>query len=375
MKQYKLILGIESSCDDTSIALFDSDKNTVLKQFKKSQLVHAGYGGVVPEIASREHLQIMPELYDQLIDFITDQRITNNIDMIAVTTKPGLIGSLLIGTSFAKALAWSLDLPLVGVDHLEAHIFSIFIENEPLEMPFLSLLVSGGHTHLYLVKGFKNYTLLGRSLDDACGEAFDKAASMMGIAYPGGPNIESLAKLASSDDENYLPLAQKRFKLPIAMSKNKNLNFSYSGLKTALRRLLIENALYAKKTQQPLINVENISTYYSKNAITNLAQIAASFQNAATGQLTAKVEQAVKQTKVTRLSVCGGVASNMVLKAELAKLSAKYGLQFLAPKPAYNCDNGAMIAYYAHLEQNVYKTGALADLELEPSAISPLSSQ
>lgn len=339
----KLILGIETSCDDTSLAVYNTQQNKVLAQLTLSQIAkHAKFGGVVPEIAGREHLTALPVLFNRLLKLIAIKK--DRIDCIAVTINPGLIGSLLTGLSYAKALAFALGKPLIGVDHLKAHIFSVFIEQHPPRFPFLSLLASGGHTQICLVKGFESITTLGKTVDDACGEAFDKAAQMIGLTYPGGAHIEKLAAYyhhPSRPNRYVLPLPFKNYPATY-------LNFSYSGLKTALRNLLISQKLYFP--YRPLQNYAQFTTNSSKNTIEKLSQIASAFQTAAIDQLIDRLSRAALQTGVKTVAICGGVSANRVFNQKLADISHQLKLYFLSPHPQYTQDNGAMIAFLAYLK-------------------------
>ncbi|MBL0691955.1 MAG: tRNA (adenosine(37)-N6)-threonylcarbamoyltransferase complex transferase subunit TsaD [SAR324 cluster bacterium] len=362
----QFILGIETSCDDTSLAIFDVKKNKITHQITKSQFTsHAKYGGIVPEIASREHLTCLPELLDSLLNSCSLKK--SDIALIAVTKQPGLIGSLLIGVSYAKALAWSLDIPIIGVDHLKAHIFSIFLDQAAIKTPFLSLLVSGGHTHLYLVKSITQINLLGKTLDDACGEAFDKAAQMLGLVYPGGPSIEALALMAPHGAT--LPYNS----LPIPMKNNKSLNFSYSGLKTALRNYLISQKMYFPG--QDLLSISDFTTFKDKMTIEKSALIAKSFQYSAFAQLEMILTRAIKRHSIKTIAISGGVSINKSWQQNMSSLCAKHDLTFLKPLDQYTRDNGAMIAFlgYQMYQQNQQSKFELTDLNLEPKASSELS--
>jgi len=305
-----LVLGIESSCDETAAAVV-KDGSIMLSNVIASQVkVHERYGGVVPEIASRRHIEaIVPVIMQALEDAAV---VMNDIDGIAVTKGPGLVGSLLIGLSTAKALAFGLGLPLVGVNHLEGHIAAIFLTDNPPAFPFVALAVSGGHTSLYFVKGFRDFTLLGQTRDDAAGEAFDKAANLLGIGYPGGVAIDRLAKQGNP----------QAWQFPRAMRDS--LDFSFSGLKTALLMKL-------KKREYPLTSAE-------------IPDFAASFQEAICDVLTQKAIRAARLVSAKRIVVCGGVAANSRLRDKMFSDARAVGIDVFIP-PAILCtDNAAMIA-------------------------------
>jgi len=303
-----IVLGIESSCDETAASIIKNGK--IISNSVYSQEIHVKYGGVVPEIASREHeVQIVSVVQDAL-----DQAelSINQINAIAVTYGPGLMGALLVGLNFAKGLAFSLDVPFIGVNHLEGHLYASLIDNEEIEYPFINLLVSGGHTQIWQVNNFGDYNLLGTTLDDAAGEAFDKGARLLGLNYPGGPEIQKASKNGDP----------KRYNFPRPVNKKSKLDFSFSGLKTAL--------LY---TCQKL----------SKNQITeNLNHICASYQEAIVDSLLIRVKYAIEETGVKTISISGGVAAN---KRFREKLQADFGntSKIFFPPMKYCTDNAAMI--------------------------------
>ncbi len=308
-----LILGIESSCDETAAAVV-ADGRTVLSSVVATQFeLHAAYGGVVPEIAARRHLEnILPVIQGAL-----DQAgiALPDLDGLAVTQGPGLIGALLIGMAAAKTLAFTLKKPLVGVHHLQAHIMAAFLTETPPEFPFVALVVSGGHTNLYRVAGFREMTLLGRSRDDAAGEAFDKVAKLMALGYPGGVRIEALAR--DGKDSAY--------RLPRPRIPEEPLTFSFSGLKTAVAHLL---------KQHPEILADDQAR----------RDLAASFQTAVVESLTSRALLALEATGCPRLVVCGGVAANSRLRQALLTLARAEGFELCLP-PLYLCgDNAAMVA-------------------------------
>lgn len=299
-----IILGIETSCDETGVAICSDFK--ILSSYTKTQSIHQQFGGVVPEIASREHEKYLPRITKKVLK---DANIKfKDIDAIAVTNGPGLMGSLLSGISFAKGISYGLDVPIIPINHLEAHLNSVFIEHEELEPPFINLLVSGGHTQLWLVKNMFEYELLGETLDDACGEAFDKGAKKLNLNYPGGPEIERLATSGDKDLINF----------PRPMIHDNSFNFSFSGLKTSL------------------INCVNKDKY-------NFDDIAASYQEAIVDTLIAKFEKAMNQYSVKSGIICGGVAANKRLREKLDNLDKN----IIYPSMKYCTDNADMIAYLA----------------------------
>ena len=299
-----IILGIETSCDETGVALCSDFK--ILSSFTKTQSIHQQYGGVVPEIASREHEKYLPSITKKVLE--DANKSFKDIDAIAVTNGPGLMGSLLSGISFAKGISQALNIPIIPINHLEAHLNSVFIEHAELEAPFINLLVSGGHTQLWLVKNMFEYELLGETLDDACGEAFEKGAKKMNLNYPGGPEIEKLAKNGDMNLINF----------PRPMINDNTFNFSFSGLKTAL------------------INCVNENKYSYKD-------IAASYQEAIVDTLISKFEKAMNQYSANSGIICGGVAANKRLRDKLDKLDKK----IIYPSMKYCTDNADMIAFLA----------------------------
>jgi len=308
-----LILGIETSCDETAAAVV-ADGRTVLSSVVATQFeLHAQYGGVVPELAARRHLEnILPVIQgalDQAGVTLTD------LDGLAVTQGPGLIGALVIGMAAAKALAFTLDKPLVGVHHLQAHILAAFLTDPPPEFPFVALVVSGGHTNLYRVDGFLSMTLLGRSRDDAAGEAFDKVAKLMALGYPGGVRIEALA--AEGNPSAY--------RLPRPRILAEPLTFSFSGLKTAVAHLV---------KQHPEILAQEAAR----------RDLAASFQAAVVESLTSRAWLALAQEGCTRLVVCGGVAANRSLRQALEEQAQAEGIELFPPPLKLCTDNAAMVA-------------------------------
>ena len=312
-----LVLGIETSCDETGIALYDSAVPAPARALLAHRLhtqaaMHEAYGGVVPELASRDHIRrLLPLLEGALVDA---GRARQDIDAIAVTTGPGLVGALLVGTAFAHALAFALGIPVLGIHHLEGHLLSPLMSDDPPAFPFVALLVSGGHTQLMRVGGVGDYTMLGETVDDAAGEAFDKTAKLLGLPYPGGP---SLARLADDGDDT-------AYALPRPMLHSGDLDFSFSGLKTAV-------ATVARK--------EGIGPDSPVRA-----DLAASFQRAAVDLLVAKSMSALKACDSKRLVVAGGVGANRLLRAELAAAVGRRGARVYFPAMEWCTDNGAMIA-------------------------------
>jgi len=306
-----LVLGVESSCDETGIALYDT-KHGLLAHALHSQVdMHAEYGGVVPELASRDHIRRVLPLTNRVL--AEAKKSLNDIDGIAYTQGPGLAGALLVGASVAQSLAYTLNVPSIGVHHLEGHLLAPLLEDNPPAFPFVALLVSGGHSQLMRVDSIGQYQLLGDTLDDAAGEAFDKTAKLLGLGYPGGP---ALAKLAAQ--------GKARFKLPRPMLKSGDLNFSFSGLKTAVLTLVNQ--------QQPL---DTQTT----------ADIAWEFQEAVTEILTTKCMSALKETGLDNLIVSGGVGANLRLRERLNAATKRKLCKVSYPRLEFCTDNGAMIAF------------------------------
>ena len=306
-----IILGIESSCDETGVALYDSE-NGLLSQALHSQVaLHADYGGVVPELASRDHVRKITPLTQRVLQ--DADKTLDDIDGIAYTAGPGLMGALLVGASFAKSLAWSLGVPALGIHHMEAHLLAPLIDRQTdaLGLPFVALLVSGGHTQLVHVKAFGDYEILGESVDDAAGEAFDKTAKLLGLGYPGGPKIAEQAELGDPT----------RFRFPRPMTDRPGLDFSFSGLKT-----------YALNT------VQSLGTLSKQD----IADVSAAFEIAAVDTLVIKCRRAIEQTGAQQLVIAGGVSANTRLRAEL---TAKLTTEIVYAPLALCTDNGAMIAY------------------------------
>jgi N6-L-threonylcarbamoyladenine synthase len=318
----RLTLGIETSCDETAVAVYHEDKG-ILSSVLYSQIAHhSKFGGVLPEVASRRQLEKINPMIQEALDVA--QVALHDINVIAVTHKPGLPGSLLAGVCFAKSLAWINNKKLIGINHLEGHTFSPLIEHD-VPFPHISLTASGGHTALYLVRGLGDYSMLGETVDDAAGEAFDKIARFMGFEYPGGPKIEQLA--GQADFKDY-------FKYPRAMSKG--LNFSFSGLKTAVLYDLIKKNAYDIKTKSFLkSDDEQLKQQVASSVLVCINDI---FIN--------KLDLVLKEyPDVKAVTFAGGVACNQFIKKNLTAWCAKKGLSFFAPSPKYCTDNGAMIAF------------------------------
>jgi tRNA N6-adenosine threonylcarbamoyltransferase len=309
------ILGIDTSCDDTSAAVVEDGRATLSNVVQSQIRLHHPYGGVVPELASREHLRHIVDVVDEALSRADmDQQ---DVDGIAVTVGPGLVGSLLVGLYYAKGLSYAVGMPLVGVNHLEGHILSVFLEEEIPPFPFVALTVSGGHTSLYHVQDFGRYVLLGQTLDDAAGEAFDKVAKLLGLGYPGGAIIEELA----------LGGNRERIRFPRAHLAPGSLDFSFSGLKTSV-------ALFVKNWRQGNENDPQAT----------VADIAACFQEAVVDVLVQKVMEAAVRSQVSSVVVAGGVACNRTLRDRLKEKASEKGILVFCPRPAYCADNGAMIA-------------------------------
>lgn len=308
------VLGIETSCDETGVAVYDTQQGLLAHRLYSQIQLHAQYGGVVPELASRDHVRKLVPLIQQVLAASGTQ---NNIDGIAYTQGPGLIGALLVGASVGRSLAWGWKVPAVGVHHMEGHLLAPMLEAEPPAFPFLALLVSGGHTQLVQVDDIGAYKLLGESIDDAAGEAFDKTAKLLGLGYPGGPALAKLAEQGNPD----------RFNFPRPMTNRPGLDFSFSGLKT-----------FALNTWQN-----------AAQDAQSKADIAYAFQAAVIDTLAIKCRRALKQTGLKRLVIAGGVSANQRLRSELQRFAQDWGIQVYYPRLEFCTDNGAMIAYAGSL--------------------------
>jgi N6-L-threonylcarbamoyladenine synthase len=305
------VLGIETSCDETGIAIYDSQSGLLAQKLYSQVKLHADYGGVVPELASRDHVRKIIPLVQASLD--EAKLSAKNIDGIAYTRGPGLIGALLVGSSMAKSLAYAWQVPALGVHHMEGHLLAPMLDEPMPAFPFLSLLVSGGHSMLVNVQGIGRYQVLGESVDDAAGEAFDKTAKLLGLDYPGGP---LLAKLAEQGQAGL-------YKFPRPMTDKPGLNMSFSGLKT-----FVANTIKSEASDDQ-----------------TKANIAYAFQEAVVDTLLIKCRRALAQTGLTRIVMAGGVAANKMLRSEFAKASQKDGFEVFYPRFEYCTDNGAMIAY------------------------------
>ncbi len=310
------VLGIETSCDETGVAIFDSDQGLLADALYSQVKMHAEYGGVVPELASRDHVRkLVPLIREACQEANTDLQA---IDAIAYTAGPGLIGALMVGASTARALALALNIPAIGVHHMEGHLLAPMLEENPPKFPFVALLVSGGHTQLVKVESIGSYQLLGESLDDAAGEAFDKAAKMMGMDYPGGPLI---AKAAAAGDSS-------AYTFPRPMTDRPGLDFSFSGLKTYTL-----NTIEDAKDEQGKLSPDTISN------------IAAAFEDAVVDTLAIKCRRALQQTGYKELVIAGGVSANRKLRARLDEVVRKEKASLFYARPEFCTDNGAMIAF------------------------------
>ncbi len=311
-----LVLGIETSCDETAVALYDSEQGLLGDCLYSQITMHAEYGGVVPELAARDHIRKLVPLIRELLE--DSQLKLSDINGVAYTRGPGLAGALLVGASMGQALAMGLSVPAVGVHHMEGHLMAPMLEQNRPQFPFIALLVSGGHTLLADVAGVGQYSILGESLDDAVGEAFDKTAKLLGLSYPGGPSVSKEAELGQAG----------RFKFPRPMTDRPGLDFSFSGLKTFTMTTAHKN----KQEGQELDDQTR-------------ADIALAFQDAATDTLVIKARRALKETGHTELVIAGGVGANKSLRSKLAAMAEQENIKVFFPRPEFCTDNGAMIAY------------------------------
>ena len=309
------VLGLETSCDDTGVAIYDSQKGLLAHGLASQALIHAPFGGVVPELASRDHVRKTLPLIRAIMAEGGTQ--ASDIDGVAYTVGPGLVGALLVGAAIGRALAYAWQIPGIGVHHMEGHLLSPMLEPDPPAFPFLALLVSGGHTTLADIRGAGRYTILGESLDDAAGEAFDKTAKLLGLGYPGGPAI---ARVAGGGTPG-------RFHFPRPMTKKPGLNFSFSGLKTA-----VANAVKGRDLDEQTV-----------------ADIACGFQEAAVQTLTIKCARALDETGHERLVVVGGVSANTLLRDRVSEMAQGKDVRVYYPRLEFSTDNGAMIAYAGYL--------------------------
>ena len=320
-----LVLGLETSCDETGVALYDSERGLLADALFSQIDLHRVYGGVVPELASRDHVKRMLPLIRQVL--AEADCVPTEIDAIAYTAGPGLVGALLVGASCAQALAFAWGIPALGVHHMEGHLLAPMLESQPPEFPFVALLVSGGHTQLVQVDGIGQYELLGESLDDAAGEAFDKIARVMGLGFPGGPAVDLEAKNGDANAINF-----PRGLTQAEDWRTRPYDFSFSGLKTAVARYLEATPNYAR------------------------ADVAASFQEAIVDVLLLKAVAACKQTGIYSLVIAGGVAANSRLRAVAQERCEKAGIQLRVPSPGLCTDNGAMVAALGSLMVSAGRT-------------------
>lgn len=314
------ILAIESSCDETAASVVINGRNIISNVINSQIKIHTEYGGVVPEIASRKHMENIVNVVDEALK--EADMTLNDLDAIAVTNGPGLVGTLLVGVSFAKTLAWSINKPLIPVNHIEGHICANYPENKDLEPPFVILVISGGHTYLAICSEYGKYEIVGQTRDDAAGEAFDKVARAIGLGYPGGPKVDKLSKSGNPD----------AFDFPIAHIADAPFDFSYSGVKSAV--------------------LNQLNTAKMNGVEINSADVAASFQKAIIGSTVPKAIALCKEKNINKLAIAGGVASNSALREALQSACDKEGIQFCSPSPVMCTDNAAMIgaaAYYKYL--------------------------
>ena len=333
-------LALETSCDETSAAVL-KDGRQILSNIISTQVpIHRKFGGVVPEIASRQHIEYVMPIIKEALD--TAGLSLQEMDHIGVTYGPGLVGALLVGVAAAKAISFALDKPLVGVNHMEGHIFANFLSHPELEPPFLALVVSGGHTQLVKIEGYNQFTLLGQTRDDAAGEAFDKIARVMGYPYPGGPQIDALAKEGNPD----------AIVFPKALHEKHNFEFSFSGLKSA-----VLNYLHTQEQRGQSYNAKDVAASFQKTVIETLVE---------------KTMDAAQYSGMQTIVAAGGVSANSGLSAAMNKACAEHGYTFYRPEPVLCTDNGAMIgcrAYYMAL------AGKFADLTLNAKPALAITSQ
>ncbi len=333
-KKDVLILAVESSCDETSIAIVRNGRD-VLSNVISSQIeIHRRFGGVVPEVASRNHVLAISNVFEDAIKEAGIKK--EDIDAVAVTYGAGLMGALLVGVNFAKGLAYSLDVPLIQVSHVHGHIAANYISHKSLIPPFMCLMVSGGHTALLNVEDYNKMSMLGSTVDDAVGEAFDKVARVLGLPYPGGPEIEKVAQGG-----------EKTYNFSVSKSLNKTYNFSFSGIKTE-----VVNLVHNKKQKNEEIDVKNI---------------AFSFQDCVTDELCSKASRAIKNYNAKKLVVAGGVGANTMLKNKLSKMCDDCSVQFYAPILKYCTDNAGMIASMAYFMMKDGLGLARLDLTAKPN--------
>lgn len=317
-----LVLGIESSCDETSCAIVKNGREVLSNVINSQIKIHEKFGGVVPEIASRSHVEVISRVVKEALE---EAKITfDDVDVVACTYGPGLVGALLVGVSYAKALSYAINKPLVGTNHIEGHIAANYITHPALKPPFLCLVISGGHTHLVHIKNYKEFEILGKTRDDAIGEAFDKVARVIGLGYPGGPKVDKLAK----EGENNIKIPKTHFD---------NLDFSFSGIKTAI------------------INMHH------KNPDINKADLCASFEATVTEILIENTLKAAKNLNINKIALAGGVSANSYIREKFIELEKTNQMQIYYPKPILCTDNAAMIASAGYYN---YINGKISNLEL-----------
>jgi N6-L-threonylcarbamoyladenine synthase len=360
-----LILGIDTSCDDTSAAVVENGERIISNIISSQTEIHTKYGGIVPELASRRHIEKIVPVFNEAL---RAAGVTlEHLSAIAVCHGPGLIGSLLVGCSFAKALCYARNIPLVAVNHLEGHVFSAFLEEEKPPFPFIALIVSGGHTCLYRVSGFQKYRELGRTRDDAAGEAYDKVSKLVGLGYPGGPVIDKRAQEGNPDAIHF-----PRAYVP------ESLDFSFSGVKTAVLNYLkaevrsqnveVRNKKSELRGRSKKTEIDTYSEFLAKKpALIN--DIAASFQASVVDVLIRKTEWAMKKARIKRVTLSGGVAANSELRKRMQEIGVERGAEIFIPSVSLCTDNAAMIAAagYHH-----FRAGNRAPLDLNPTAYMPL---
>jgi N6-L-threonylcarbamoyladenine synthase len=346
------ILGIDTSCDDTSASVVKKGSKILSNIISNQIEIHKKYGGIVPELASRRHIEMIWPVVDEALK--SAGVAFEDLTAVAVCYGPGLIGSLLVGCSFAKAICYAKKIPLLAINHLEGHIFSVFLEGACPSFPFIALIVSGGHTCLYRVDGFRMYRELGRTRDDAVGEAYDKVSKLLGLGYPGGPIIDELAKRGNPKAIDF-----PRAYLP------QSLDFSLSGLKTAVLNFLKSEVKSQKSEKNKKVNNSEFSILNSEL----VHDIAASFQASVIDVLVRKTESAIKKTRIKRVILSGGVASNSELRKRMKEMANKRDVEIFIPSVPLCTDNAAMIAAagYHH-----FKAKNIASLNLNPKAYLPL---
>jgi N6-L-threonylcarbamoyladenine synthase len=327
------VLGIETSCDETAVALYDGERGLIAHRLHSQIKLHAQYGGVVPELASRDHVRML----GPLVEAVLEESGASDVDGVAYTAGPGLLGALLVGASFARSFAYARGVPAVAVHHLEGHLLAPMLEPDPPQFPFLALLVSGGHTLIAQVAALGRYEILGASLDDAAGEAFDKTAKLLGLPYPGGPELARIADQGRAG----------QFTFPRPMLDRPGLDFSFSGLKTA-----VVVAVRGKEITPEL-----------------RCDVAHAFQEAVVETLAVKCERALKQTGARTLVVAGGVGANKRLRERLSQMGAARGVLVKYPRPEFCTDNAAMIAYAGYRR---LIAGQHDDLRIQATARWPL---